>query len=68
MCVFVWCRDVVQRRSRVPGRGDAAVLARCSDRGLAVCVLRVPAAVRDQGVGAGQRAARVTHQTGEMGR
>lgn len=62
------CSHVVQRRNRVTGRGDAAILARCSDRCLAVCVLRVPVAVRDQGVGTGQWAACITNQTGEMGR
>lgn len=64
----VWCRHVVQRRRSVTGGGDTAVLARCSDCGLAVCVLLVRATVWDQGVGAGQRAARVTHQAGEVGR
>ncbi|KAF3832964.1 hypothetical protein F7725_026629, partial [Dissostichus mawsoni] len=62
------CRYVVQRRSSVPGGGDAAAGPRSSDRGLALRELRVPAAGWAQGVGAGQREARVPHQTGEMGR
>lgn len=58
----------MQRRRRVSDRGDAAVLARGSDCGLAVPVLSVPAAVRDQGVGVGQRATCVSQQTREVGR
>lgn len=64
----VQCSYVVQRRSRVSGRGGTAVLARCSDRGLVVSVHRVPTAVRVQGVGAGQRTAPVTRQTRKVGR
>lgn len=66
--VCVWSSHVVQRGNCAAGRGGAAVLARCSDRGLAVGELRAPAAGRDQGVDAGQRAARVPQQAGEMGR
>lgn len=51
-CACGWSRHVVERGGRAAGRGGAAVLAGCCHRGLAVVLLRVPAAVRAQGVGA----------------
>lgn len=64
----VRCRYVVQRRTRVAEGGDAAILDRSADRGLGAGATRVPAGVRDQSVGAGQRPSRLPGQAGEMGR
>lgn len=64
----VRCRYVVQRWTRVAEGGDAALLDRSADRGLGTGATRVPAGVRDQSVGAGQRPSRLPGQAGEMGR